>query len=425
MRSVLALLLALLLAGCSTARPAWVNAAQTQLPPASPYRLSAPPAAEPAPQEALTLVLAFSGGGTRAAAFAHGVALELAATRVHWQGRDGSLLDELDLVSGVSGGSVTAAHLALYGQAGLDRFAEDFLYRDNEGELLRRSLHPTVAWRQSSPWLGFTALLQERLDGLFAGQRYGDLMRRPGAPLLLIGATELASGEEFVFTQDRFDALCSDLAEVPLSFAVASSSAVPLVLTPTLLRDHGGACLQSQRPSAPFLHLVDGGLADNLGLRHLLSLADAPEASPSGVQELVLITVDAAADPTHGIGASDRVPGLFQVIEALADTATERRSRETRLLLERTLARLPAGQRPQVSLVPLSLPHDEEAAALEALPAAARLGLRRIPTAFSLPRADVDRLILAGRLALRRHPAVQALVRRLAPPVPQPQGVIP
>jgi hypothetical protein len=132
--------------------------------------------------------------------------------------------------------------------------------------------------------------------------------------------------------------------------------------------------------SAPFLHLVDGGLADNLGLRHLLSLADAPEASPSGVQELVLITVDAAADPTHGIGASDRVPGLFQVIEALADTATERRSRETRLLLERTLARLPAGQRPQVSLVPLSLPHDEEAAALEALPAAARLGLRRIST---------------------------------------------
>src|ERR1700744_4906371 len=49
--------------------------------------------------------LAFSGGGTRAAAFSFGVLGEIDRTPL---GREGSLLDRVDFVSGVSGGSVLA-----------------------------------------------------------------------------------------------------------------------------------------------------------------------------------------------------------------------------------------------------------------------------------------------------------------------------
>ena len=60
--------------------------------------------------------LAFSGGGMRASAFAYGMTEALRAAGF---GAENGLLDHVRLVSGVSGGSVTAAQLGLYGPAGL------------------------------------------------------------------------------------------------------------------------------------------------------------------------------------------------------------------------------------------------------------------------------------------------------------------
>src|SRR5438445_4631681 len=59
----------------------------------------------PQASDELELVLAFSGGGTRAAAYAYGVLEELAVTHVKFDGRVRSLVDEIDQVSSVSGGS--------------------------------------------------------------------------------------------------------------------------------------------------------------------------------------------------------------------------------------------------------------------------------------------------------------------------------
>src|SRR4030095_15524018 len=61
-------------------------------------------------------LLACSGGGARAAAFAYGVLEELAVTHVAFDGRVRSLVDEIDQISGVSGGSFTAAYLRLHGR---------------------------------------------------------------------------------------------------------------------------------------------------------------------------------------------------------------------------------------------------------------------------------------------------------------------
>src|SRR5688572_6639286 len=61
----------------------------------------------PASTDDILVSLAFSGGGTRAAAFSFGVLTELDRTRVRDRGQTVSLLDRVDFVSGVSGGSVT------------------------------------------------------------------------------------------------------------------------------------------------------------------------------------------------------------------------------------------------------------------------------------------------------------------------------
>jgi len=74
--------------------------------------------------------LSFSGGGTRAAAFSFGVLTEMERTPV--RGASTSMLDRIDFISGVSGGSVTAAYYGLRKRAALDDFRERFLLRNAE-----------------------------------------------------------------------------------------------------------------------------------------------------------------------------------------------------------------------------------------------------------------------------------------------------
>jgi NTE family protein len=63
----------------------------------------------------VTMVLAFSGGGTRAAALAYGVLEAMRDTSVNLDGQSQRLLDEIDVISSVSGGSFTAAYYGLHG----------------------------------------------------------------------------------------------------------------------------------------------------------------------------------------------------------------------------------------------------------------------------------------------------------------------
>jgi NTE family protein len=74
------------------------------------------------------VILAFSGGGTRAAAFSYGV-LE-ALRRIEIAGSSGDtvrLLDEVDVITGVSGGAITAMAYGLYGERLFDVYEQDFL----------------------------------------------------------------------------------------------------------------------------------------------------------------------------------------------------------------------------------------------------------------------------------------------------------
>ncbi len=66
--------------------------------------------------------------------------------------------------------------------------------------------------------------------------------------MIVATATDLSSGARFYYTQQMFDILCSDLGAVRLSRAAASSSGVPVVLSPVTIDNYGGTCGYKEPP---------------------------------------------------------------------------------------------------------------------------------------------------------------------------------
>lgn len=452
------LLAVVLLAGCSTLRP-WQNTVAPQV--SSP--VAGPPGYGPEDTDKRSIVaaLTLSGGGARAAAFGLGVMRELDATRFVWEGKETTLLDEIGLVSGVSGGSILATHYAMFGDETLTRFEPDFLLRNFEGDLIRSALSPSRFPELMSPWYGRSNSLEEHLSVLYHGRTFGDLAARKRGPRLLVTATDLTTGAPFEFTREQFALICSDLNSVPLSFAVAASSAVPLVLSPMTLHNHAGSCPHSPLTNPgettsiaanyrsrmmkigaesymdarerPFLHLVDGGLADNLGIRGLLdrvvatgSIQDSFRDRPPGsIRKLILIAVNSERAPADRIDQSDRVPTLAQATGALLFGAGSRTTQMTLALLEDDLQRWNEELKHQRGASDSPFAPDAEihviSVSLRDVPNTERQRLvLRVPTAFTIEPGDMQLLQASAREALRRSPAFQRLSQSLGVPILQP-----
>ena len=197
------------------------------------------PLASPAPGDGeLYIGLAFSGGGMRATAFAYGMLQELQAAQT---GTPNGLLDDVHLVSGVSGGSVMAAQLGLKGPEGIPGFREKFLITDAEAYMTTSALNPlTIAKGIAGGVNGRDTFGRYLDDTLFHGATFADLRR--SHIKTWINATDMANNTPFLFSPETFDALCSDLSRVKLSEAVAASAAFPLVFTPIVLKAHQGKC---------------------------------------------------------------------------------------------------------------------------------------------------------------------------------------
>jgi NTE family protein len=184
------------------------------------------------------VALAFSGGGMRAAAFSFGVLRGLDRLPA----RDGkSYLDRVIFVSGVSGGSVTAAYYGLKGRAALADFRERFLIRNAEEDLATEVSLRNIA-RGLDGGVNDANTLPAWLDrNLFDNATLGDLFQ-PGKPLVWINASDLYNRTPFLFSPETFAALCSDIRKYPLSNAVAASAAVPVAFVPTVLESFPTAC---------------------------------------------------------------------------------------------------------------------------------------------------------------------------------------
>ena len=196
------------------------------------------------------VILTFSGGGTRAAALADGVLHGLEKTTVPTPGRSVRMVDEIDVISSVSGGSVTAAYFGLKGTAGLPEFETNFLHQDVMSRLIGGVLNPVALTRPRID------VLRDYFDTqVFHGGTYGDLIEADKAasgrrPYVVLNATDMAAEAVFSFTQEQFDLICGDLAQLKLGDAVAASAAFPVALSALTVRNNAPCPAQDAAAAA-------------------------------------------------------------------------------------------------------------------------------------------------------------------------------
>lgn len=398
----------------------------------------------------ILFALAFSGGGTRAAAFAYGVLEELHATKLSVDGSR-SLLNEVDVISSVSGGSVTAAAYGLYGDRVFDVLEPAFLKRNVQGALALQTLNP-IHWPALwSSTYGRSELAADYYDKkLFHGATFATLQTN-GAPFLVINGTDITTGTRFDFTQHSFDLICSDATRYPLASAVAASSAVPGALTPITLKNYAGGCgcalpewvdaallqdagrmsrraavftsYQSAK-SRPFIHLVDGGVSDNIGLQPVIDYLQSVPLSPqrradlasSKAKKIILIIVNAYATPDRDWDKREKPPGAFAIAAAATSHTLDQRTLETVDYLKEALGNLQVRLQlpPDVKVYPVFLSFTNYKDQKD------QKFFLNLPTSFFLPATDVDKLRKAGHDLLRQDSIYQMLLRDLGAVEPVP-----
>jgi NTE family protein len=439
-----------MVAGCDVHYP--VNAPAERQDITKGYRLERVKADPDNPGDVL-VIATFSGGGTRAAALAYGTLEALRDITLKIGGRPRRLLDEIDIINAVSGGSIVAAYYAIHRDRIFRDFESKFLRRDVEGEL-RNALVANLP-RLSQSRFSRGDLLAEYFDReLFNGTTYADLARGELRPFVVINAAVLSTGARFPFTQGQFDLLCSDLGSVPVARAVAASAALPPYFSAITLANYAGTCgavslpgivagidavggrgqavrLQEaltylDRTRRPHVHLVDGGLIDNLGLRVAVDFA----VEQGGFVELVdalgyhdlthvvFISVNAETDPNYAIDQSPDTPNFWQALNALKlpgrahslELAEQLRSsfeswrdeiRSRRPIPHRS----DADSAPRFYFIDVSLRSiaDENE----------RNSFNSIPTALTLDPQTVDRLRAIARKLLLDSPDFKQLVKDL------------
>lgn len=431
------------LAACATPS-AYLGDSIAKVDEGSGYRLAR--AVADRPKDDLLVIVSLSGGGLRASAMAFGIFEQLATDRIQHGGRLRRLLDEVDIISAVSGGAIPAAYFVSHGDKIFERFAQDFLYRDFAAEMRREVLFDPRSWfKLQSRHFDRGDLYADYLDkNLFGGITYGDLIERADRPFLVINATDIGIAGRFEFTQDTFDLLCLDLARYPLSRAVAASSSVPAVLTPITIRNSAGRCgyrvptwtlraiesgdhssrehfraatilARSDSRTYGYLHLMDGALSDNLGVRSTLdALTDSDDASHfqdvlqrSGIRKLVFITLNASDTQWARIAGRRSPPDVIDMLKLVGTVPMDRYSVESKALLRETLARWATRLSPENSSDALHFID----LSLESLRDHPRFKeVTQIETTFSLKRSQVDELRCAAKLLLSSDPEYQRLL---------------
>ena len=420
----------------------------------------------------LFVVLAFSGGGTRAASFSYGVLNALNETPLPGSQGKRSLLDEVDVISSVSGGSFTSAYYGLHGKKIFgEEYKEKFLYKN---------IHSALIWRVACPWnwpflmspyYSRSDLAAEYYaDHIFGDATFGDL-EEGNRPFLIINAADLSLGTRFEFTQRQFDLLGSDVAPIKVARAVAASSAFPGILAPLAMENHARSgyteptwvsmaisedfafsprrylvaeSIRSymDKKNRPYVHLVDGGVVDNIGLRGLhFSLQHRDEMTSDGgrpvddsvelnlmrmigddkIKKLVVIVVDAKTALSTKLDKSRASPSIQKVLLRVATDPVDKRSFETIQVFFEEL--LKHGE------VVVEVPDDTEGVDGEGIEVEEetaaegeatdfksylvhiqfdaienrklRKKLRRVDTNFHLSESKVDKLIQAGERLLK------------------------
>lgn len=347
------------------------------------------PPDNPSDQNGPRVSLLLSGGGTRASAFSYGVLYQLSKICYsestirsfegsHPCGEGNSLLERAEIISAVSGGSITAAYFATHS---LDRFTEDFPHILKETDLKQKLLFKARPWSIGKflrpPVLLLTSAIDTAItilttplfflpihpeftptatmaltDGIFEPDQLQSVFDQAffnrttlgslskdinsgtspagigGKRKLLINATDIANGRTFTFDQDTFRCMGTEGSydSFPLSLAVAASSSLPGVFAPVRMEKYLSRTdptrfdidrcpiMLSDKVRPPLL--VDGGVGDNLGISAVLRTIFEEKRldSTKRSQTNLLIIVNA------GTEMQSSLPGLSGVLDNSFDS---------------------------------------------------------------------------------------------------------
>jgi NTE family protein len=424
----------------------------------------------------MVVALSFSGGGMRAAAFSYGVLTGFDETKVPTRTGPVSLLDRLDFLSGVSGGSTLAAYYGLHGRQAMGDFKQRFLLVNAE-EGLQTNLSFVNIARGLQGGVNDASQFPVWLDThLYNHATFRDLLSR-SRPRVWINASDIYNRTAFIFAPVTFSALCSDLTSYPVSLAVAASAAVPVVFAPIVIRNYPGGCpiglpawvsrvhndpnaaplirayadaLERYRSGAmKYVKLLDGGLVDNFGLAGftIARLASSSPFGPLAPQEAVklrrflFLVVDSGRDPSGNWAQTVPGPSGVDLIMATSDTATESGAIGSYSAFDATMedwrktlvswrCGLSEADRKRFGAPPGWNCRDVQffigKISFDQLGPQRAAALNSVETRFKLPPDQIDMLINAGRDALNTNPKFRAFLTSLgrvpgqAPPAAPP-----
>ncbi|MHC4186847.1 MAG: patatin-like phospholipase family protein [Planctomycetota bacterium] len=406
------------------------------------YRFTNPQSV-PENSDQLLVVLAFSGGGTRAAALSYGVMQQLKNTNITLNGEERPLTDEIDIISSVSGGSFTSAYFALFGDELFNSYEEKFLKRKVRKRLLERlfslgNIMRLIFGRADRSDIAFEYYNKH----IFQNLTFEDLLKRESSPFIIINATDMTLGLPFEFTQDQFDLLYSDLSRLPVAAAVTASSAFPFAFNPVTLKNYPKPIppdfetpqwieedlkLRSTNPRRfrkahqaasyidhcrrKYIHLIDGGVGDNLGVYSALNALNSP-SSPWNIQDLenvrqiIVIAVNSQNDPMRSWDQTNKTPNVVDVAKASIHGFMDNFTFESLALIDEKISAIPdsstSNSQIKTYVIEIGFDYIEDDDT--------RRYFNNIATDLMLPEDQVDCLMYIGAWLLRNSEKFQQLV---------------
>lgn len=417
------------------------------------------------------ILAAFSGGGSRAAALGLSVLQELGRYGYKKNQTDYRLTDDIKAVSSVSGGSVAAAYFVLKYPGPIDDLRAKFLEQDNMAALEWEAAFPVTWFRLVFTKYTRVEAMQDLLAERLFGQANFAAVNRPVKPLLILNATDMASGQVFTFTSDMFDTLCSDLDAMPLSAAVAASADFPVALSPMTIENFSKNCAakpavpgwvdydltpaslardldldefrraqyiaalrhldSARQPADPanspyrdieYIHLLDGGVADNVGAHSLIPLFTKNYAAghlfdaiqKGYAKRLVILTINARGEVPSSLDTDATTPGMITSVGSITRVPIEATTAAVNALVheadfaiaEQRLLAPPDANIRRLEVYDIGIDFDQLPDSEKAL----RGRVKEIPTSWNLTSAELDDIDQAARILLDQQPCFQKLL---------------
>jgi NTE family protein len=173
-----------------------------------------------------------------------------------------------------------------------------------------------------------------------------------------------------------------------------------------------GANSYKDKENRKYIHYVDGGITDNMGLRAMtdvMAFSGGPTALLKALDKkppsrIVFVSVNASTEQDSEMDKTYKQPGMLAAMNAMTDVQLHRYNAATVDMVKQKLTHWAESQStPDSKVTPYFIDIGFEEVPQPQL----KYFLNKIPTSFSLTNEQVDSLIKTARDLLRNDPTFQ------------------